>query len=137
MRVTRCECTWCSIVPPYVFDELQRKSTDPAVRQYIEETRRADAAFRSARAAVLGSSLMTALAPGDQPLKRVVYDCEKSNDLARKRVLEEGGNLPTDNTVREGYEGAGTTWKFYKDIFARSSVDNSGLTLVSSVHYRL
>jgi Zn-dependent metalloprotease len=76
------------------------------------------------------------LAAVKRPLRRVVFDSEDSNDLARKQVLVEGGRVPADDAVREAYAGAKTTWDFYNQIFQRSSVDNEGLTLVSSVHYR-
>jgi Zn-dependent metalloprotease len=137
MRLTGCACGWCSIVPPYVLDAMEN-SADAQVRRSAGETRTADAIFRTARANFAATVPMSklALAPEDHPLKRVVYDCESSNDLARKRVLEEGGSVPADDCVREAYTGAEATWKFYNQIFQRSSVDNDGVTLVSSVHYR-
>lgn len=136
MQLTNCACTFCSIVPPYLFDELELKSPDAKLRQQIVETRRADALFRETRAALLGNSVMTALAGEAQPLNRLVFDAQQTNDLARKQVLQEGGAIPNDVAVREAYEGAGTTWKFFKDVFGRSSVDNAGRSLVSTVHYR-
>jgi Zn-dependent metalloprotease len=137
MRLINCTCAWCSIVPPYLFDEIAERSPDPNMRKYVEDTRRADAAFRATRAAFLGETMMAGLAAvDDQPLRRTVYDARNSNDLARKRVVEEGGKLPADKAVREAYQGAGKTWKFFKDVFDRSSVDNAGLSLVSTVHYR-
>ena len=114
MRLQGCACGWCSIVPPYVLDAMEN-SPDAEVRRSAGETRSADAAFRTARANFMAATPMNklGLAPEAQPLKRVVYDCESTNDLARKRVLEEGGSVPADDCVREAYAGADTTWKFY------------------------
>jgi Zn-dependent metalloprotease len=114
------------------------RSPHAEVRSVVEDTRRADAIFRTARANFMAATPMAklALAPEEHPLRRVVFDCESSNDLARKQVLAEGGPVPGDDCVREAYAGAESTWKFYNQIFQRSSVDNDGLTLVSSVHYR-
>jgi len=137
MQLQSCACHWCSIVPPYVLDRMQ-SSSNPDVRRSAEVTRSADAVFRTTRANIMAATPMSklALAAEPAPLKRVVYDSAHTNDLARTRVLEEGGELPDDDSVREAYAGAETTWKFYNQIFQRSSVDNDGLTLVSSVHYR-
>lgn len=137
MRLQGCACEWCSIVPPYVLDSM-RSSPHSEVRRSVEETRIADASFRAQRASMMAATPMAklALAPESQPLRRVVFDCESTNDLARKQVVTEGGSVPGDDCVREAYAGAETTWKFYNQIFQRFSVDNDGLTLVSSVHYR-
>jgi Zn-dependent metalloprotease len=135
MTSSMCRC-FCSIVPPYLLKELGAKSDDPQVRQAVAETRATDRKLRAVRASLLGNTLMKGLAPEAAPLKRRVFDCQHTNDTARRQVLEEGGRLPSDIAVKEAYAAAGTTWKFYHDLFDRSSVDNAGLTLVSSVHYR-
>ena len=40
-----------------------------------------------------------------------------------------------DTAVNEAYDGAGTTFEFYRDVYERNSIDGTGLGLVSSVHY--
>jgi Zn-dependent metalloprotease len=137
MRLQQCVCAWCSIVPPYLFDAMAR-SADADVQEAVRNTREADVIFRTTRANFIASTPMSklSLAATSEPLRRVVFDCESTNDLARRQVLVEGGAVPADDSVREAYAGAETTWNFYNQIFQRSSVDNQGLTLVSSVHYR-
>ncbi len=137
MRLQECACAWCSIIPPYLFDAMER-SPNPAVQRAVRLTRIADTIFRTTRANFSAETPMSklSLAAVKRPLRRVVFDCEESNDLALKQVVQEGGQVPADEAVREAYDGAKTTWDFYNQVFDRSSVDNEGLTLVSSVHYR-
>lgn len=128
---------FCSIVPPYLLKELSGKSDDVRVRQAVAETQAVDRTLLATRASLLGSIQMKGLASHPAPLLRRVFDCENSSDIARRQVLEEGGSIPNDIAVKEAYVGAGETWEFYHDLFGRSSIDNAGLTLVSSVHYRI
>jgi Zn-dependent metalloprotease len=39
--------------------------------------------------------------------------------------------------VNEAYDGAGATYDLYYDVYGRSSIDNHGMPIVSTVHYRL
>ena len=50
--------------------------------------------------------------------------------------MQEGDQPPADDVaVREAYNYAGVIWDFYNKLFGRNSIDDAGLTVVSSVHY--
>jgi Zn-dependent metalloprotease len=66
---------------------------------------------------------------------RRVFDCGNSNDLSAKLVMQEGDPASTDIAVREAYDYAGVTWDFYQKLFNRNSIDDRGMTVISSVHY--
>ena len=119
-----------------VFTQRVKRQVDTVrVRQAVAETQAVDRTLLATRASLLGSIQMKGLASHPAPLLRRVFDCENSSDIARRQVLEEGGSIPNDIAVKKAYVGAGETWEFYHDLFGRSSIDNAGLTLVSSVHY--
>jgi len=40
-----------------------------------------------------------------------------------------------DVEVAEAYDGAGTTFDFYAQVFGRQSIDNRGMRIDSTVHY--
>jgi Zn-dependent metalloprotease len=69
------------------------------------------------------------------PKVRRVFDCQSTSDLTRQLVMQEGGPPSADIAVREAYDYAGLTWDFYNMLFNRNSIDNRGLTMISSVHY--
>jgi len=81
-----------------------------------------------------GGAGPTALPAGT--LRRTVYDCHQGHKLPGKLVLGEGGAVPNDAAVKEAYESAGSTYSFYREIMQRNSVDDRGMRLDSSVHYR-
>jgi Zn-dependent metalloprotease len=47
---------------------------------------------------------------------------------------KEGQKRTSDPAVNEAYDHAGATWRFYQRVFARNSIDDAGMPLVSSVH---
>ncbi len=128
-------CVFCSIVPPYLLKKLA-ENPDPRIRDRaiatLEATDRART-VRSAMARTLNVASPAAAVP-TQKVRRV-FDCQDTSDLSRQLVMQEGGQLPADVAVQEAYDYAGVTWDFYNSIFNRNSIDNRGLTVVSSVHY--
>jgi Zn-dependent metalloprotease len=68
-------------------------------------------------------------------LNRLVYDCKNRTRLPGTVVRREGAAATKDVTVNECYDGFGSTFKLYYDIFHRDSIDAAGLNLLGSVHY--
>jgi Zn-dependent metalloprotease len=66
-----------------------------------------------------------------------VYDVAHGGDADLPGTLERADDGPAakDRAVNEAFEGAETTYQFYRDVFKRESVDGEGLELVSSVHF--
>lgn len=68
-------------------------------------------------------------------LTRRVYTALNHEVLPGTLVRSEGGAPTRDTPADQAYDGAGTVWQFYKDVFDRDSLDDRGLRLDSTVHY--
>jgi len=69
--------------------------------------------------------------------QRSLYDAGHGSQLPGALVRSEGDKPVKDAAVNEAYEGAGATWDLYHDAYGRNSIDDKGMPLVSSVHYRV
>jgi Zn-dependent metalloprotease len=65
---------------------------------------------------------------------RQVFDAKKSDHLPGTLVRAEGQGKVSDAAVNEAYDGSGDTYDFYHENFDRNSLDDNGMTLISSVH---
>ena len=133
----------CFIAPPdllaYVIAQGGPEEREAAVR-----TLAASAALRAKRQLV-GSLMRTLdvdvgrfdLVPAAPAGERTIYDSEHGGRLTLpgKLVRSEGDPPVADTAVNEAYDGSGTTFEFYRDVYERNSIDGNGLGLVSSVHY--
>jgi Zn-dependent metalloprotease len=78
-----------------------------------------------------------AATPSPQARKyRLVYDAKEGSfsSLPGKLVREEGGKSSKDPAVNEAYLHAGYTYDFYLKVLGRNSLDDAGMSLISSVH---
>ena len=69
--------------------------------------------------------------------QRTVYDVHNGSqgDLPGTKARGEGDPSVPDVAINQAYDGSGTTFDFYQDVFNRNSVDGQGLELVSSAHF--
>ncbi|MEP7199590.1 MAG: M4 family metallopeptidase, partial [Chloroflexota bacterium] len=68
--------------------------------------------------------------------RRTVYDARGGAKLPGRRVRGEGDPRSKDVAVNEAYDGAGATYDLYSKVFKRNSIDDRGLRLDSTVHFR-
>jgi Zn-dependent metalloprotease len=68
--------------------------------------------------------------------RRTVYDAQERSALPGKLVRGEGEAKVKDIMVNEAYDYSGVVYDFYEKIFGRKSVDDRGMRLDSSVHFR-
>ncbi len=66
---------------------------------------------------------------------RKVYDCNHSSVLPGTLVRDEGGAPSAVADANAAYDGTGSTYDFYMTYLGRDSIDNAGMTLISSVRY--
>ena len=123
------------ILPPYVLDKMS-ESSEPAVRKLAVEAIARSATLRATRTALAQMPIMAAMPSPERKKDRLIYDMKGkgSSFLPGKLVRSEGGRKSKDPAVNEAYNHSGTTYDFYKKIFNRNSLDDRGMTLVSSVH---
>ena len=123
------------ILPPYLLDKLA-ESPDPKVRALAVEAIARSASLRAIRTTLARMPQMAAIPSAAGKKERLVYDMkgQGSTFLPGKLVRREGDPKSTDPAVNEAYDYAGLTYDFYKTLFNRNSLDDRGMSLISSVH---
>jgi Zn-dependent metalloprotease len=131
-------CT-CFIVPR---DVLTRISQDarlpPEIRRAAANTARIAHELRLLRIQALKlTSLSTMMEAPVGELAAAptvtVYDCKHSQTLPGTPVANPGSS--GDATAKRTFDETSKVADFYKEVFNRNSIDNAGMTMMSSVHY--
>ncbi len=129
----------CFIVPPRVLERLAKdRSLSDTERQAFLDTLRFEKEWRRLRQANIRASLARTLlvsaAPANGaagPPSILVDDCRHGTSLPGKPVAPPGA----DDTSRNVFATTKAVADFYQKVFGRNSVDNTGMSLVSSVHF--
>jgi Zn-dependent metalloprotease len=121
------------IVPPHILRALlahpDSSVSHSALRTLLTTTR-----LRERRRIIGGTAIQ--VPAGTR--RRTIYDARhdpNEEDLPGTLVWGEGDPASTDAAVNEAYDGLGSTYKLYKDIYQRNSIDDRGMRLDASVHY--
>lgn len=133
-------CT-CFIVPTSVLERFaQDKKLSPEIRSAFADAATYEKEWRKLRIARqkhlrAAESLLPTAAPAAAPFPPadVVYDCRHGNTLPGVLVSNPGSS--SDATAKRAYLETQSVAKFYKDVFGRNSIDNAGMSLISSIHY--
>ena len=131
----------CFIVPPELLKLLARtQADDPALRRTLQSTWLVTQQLRigreTARLAAMAqkTSQFHKEAIAGPPPADYIYDCQQRHSLPGKPVADPA-NSP-DIGVKTVFATTQKVADFYAQVLARNSVDNRGLDLVSSLHYR-
>jgi Zn-dependent metalloprotease len=132
---TNSHQTFCSIIPPYILDHMSQ-SSDAKVRRIAIEAIEQSSAARAVRATMTMMAAFAAIPSPGARRHRLVYDVKNGgfDQLPGTLVRSERDPKSDDQAVNEAYGYAGTTYNFYKRLFGRNSLDDHGMTLISSVH---
>jgi Zn-dependent metalloprotease len=129
-------------VPPQILERIARHGTDEQ-RDWALATLSHDTSTRSLRlntavlrAQVRGMNVSELTAPTGHPeARRTIRDAGGAESLTGTVARTEDAPRSKDVAVNEAYDGLGATFDFYRDVFARNSIDDEGLALDASVHY--
>ena len=125
-------------IPPYLLQEIAENGT-PSQQEHARQNMLSSYQFRMTRAATTGA--MSVLEADDVAvstvLERLIYDAEHGSLLPGRLVMGEGDPPSGDVAVNEAYEAAGATYELFKDVYGRNSIDDRGMPIVSTVHYRI
>ena len=123
------------LIPPYILDKLSQ-SEDPAVRKQAVDAIEASATARAVRATLSTMPQMAAIPSPGANKHRLIYDLAGRNFSALPGTLvrSEGQTRTKDVAVNEAYDHSGATYDFYLEVFNRNSLDDKGMSLISSVH---
>ncbi len=119
-------------VPPYLLEGIA-KGGSRLQRQWAKRALRQLEQLREVRLVTLERDYSKPLHV--KPLHRAVYDAGETSELPGRLVREEGDPASGDDAVDEAYELAGITYRFYKDMLGRDSLDDRGAALIATVHY--
>jgi Zn-dependent metalloprotease len=125
----------CFIVPAHYFE---RKIKDGSAQQRDKAiyTLKISQLIRGQRMALSGMQTLGLSAHSN--VRREVYDMQNSQtqtELPGKPVRQEGKADTGDIDADSVFNNSGTVYKFYNEVFKRNSLNNRGMTLVSSVHF--
>jgi len=120
------------IIPPHMVEKILENGT-PKQKEKVKEYARIAGQIRGQRQYLSELTKKAQAAAGQK--NRLVYDAENGSNLPGTLKRSEGEAPTGENAVDEAYEGTGATYDLYSDVFSRSSVDNQGLDLISTVHY--
>ena len=119
----------CCAVPPHMLRKLTTH-TDPYVRRAARQTLTATSVLRAHHPA------RAQIRPADTIGARTIFDMGTGQSyLAAIPRRTEGQRAVRDAAVNRAYDAIGTTRRFYQDIFARNSLDGTGMALHGYVHY--
>ncbi|NPV67545.1 MAG: peptidase M4 family protein [Anaerolineae bacterium] len=122
------------IVPPHMLQNIAQNGTDEQ-RTWAIGTLTQSEQFRGQRLAtqqfaVMGLSMVTG-----GGLNRSVFNARYTTELPGSLARGEGDPPTGDPAVDEAYDGAGTTYEFYRQAYGRDSIDGQGMALLSTVHF--
>ena len=121
------------ILPPFLLERMA-ESPDPATRKWALKSLAASAAARAYRRALATQPAMAAIPSPEGKKHRLVYDAKNKETLPGKLIRAEGQKGSKDPAVNEAYDFSGATYDFYDKLFSRNSLDDRGMSLISSVH---
>jgi Zn-dependent metalloprotease len=123
-------------LPPHILTRIIEAGTDQQ-REKALQTANISNQIRAHRQAMAGVRVAAGPMVGQPGVKqRVVYTANHSSNLPGAIVRQEGGPPTGDPAADEAYDGAGTTYDLYWEVYQRNSIDNNGMRLDSSVHYQ-
>jgi Zn-dependent metalloprotease len=138
--VVRKSCGCCFIVPPKVLRNYANSpDLDAQTRARLRETFVETQKLRTIREAYRMSTLTSRTsapraAPAPAEIEQQLFDCRHRLSLPGRSVASP--TTSADPAVTTVYQVTGKVAEFYKQVLGRNSVDNEGMELVSSVHYR-
>lgn len=125
----------CGVIPPHILTRVAEHTSDDAsdtARATLEHMRE----LATGRAATLIERPAAVTPEATRPRKRRnVYDAHNEFHLPGKLAMSEHKPRSSDVEVNEAYDGSGATYDFFAHVFHRTSIDDNGLRLDSTVHY--
>ena len=129
----------CSIIPNDVLRRLAQDASLPnESRQAMSRTAVIDHAVRQLRRQALAlTAAVHSVAPALQAVAATpaitVYDCHNTHHLPGTPVPHP--DTAQDQSAERAAKAAAAVAEFYREIFHRNSIDNAGMTIMSSIHY--
>lgn len=128
-----CSTACCFIVPPHILEHIAIHADEPRLRERAVANLQAHSHIRGMREG-LAQFAFAGLGTGTK--RRTIYNANHKASLPGALVRSEGQPSSKDLAANEAYDLSGNTYDFFRKVFARNSIDNKGMRLDSTVHYR-
>jgi Zn-dependent metalloprotease len=69
-------------------------------------------------------------------VQRIIYDCKETASRPGTLARSEGDARVKDRQINNCYDGFKITHDFYSNVFGRNSIDDEGMVLIGSVHFK-
>jgi Zn-dependent metalloprotease len=124
------------IVPPYLLARIAENGDRfPRAAEAARRALRQTEPLRSARLRFsLDESRGLVVEVGDGP-NRTISDAEGTETLPGTVVRTEGEDATGDTAADEAYDGLGSTFALFSEVYERNSIDGAGLPLDATVHF--
>jgi len=119
-------------IPPIILENVARNGSEEE-RDWAFDQLSEGARLRGQREAIGSIAPMAGMKTGVQ--QRTIFDSGHTTRLPGTLIRHETDAASKDVAVNEAFDGSGATYQFYRKVFKRSSVDDGGMRLDSSVHY--
>jgi Zn-dependent metalloprotease len=135
-------CCTCQIVPLHVLRRLSRDSKlSREQRKHFADTMKIDTELRKLRDQAAKLTRVASMVGTVRPLAAVagvppgitVNDCNHNQVLPGALVGDPDDS--SDATTKRVFVETTAVAKFYSQVFSRNSIDDAGMTMISSVHY--
>jgi Zn-dependent metalloprotease len=123
----------CYIIPPNIFENISQKGSEKQ-KTMAYQALNVSAQMRGQREVLTTFAALATTPTGTK--RRTIYDAQHGLTLPGKLVRGEGGKKSKDIASNEAYDGSGKTYDFYRTAFQRNSIDDRGMRLDATVHYR-
>ena len=112
------------------------ESPNKKVRRFAIDNIGPSAAMHAVRKTLSSMQFFAAIPSPARRKDRLIYNNGNLPDLPGKLVRSESDPKHKDVSVNEAYNFSGYTYDCYKKLFDRNSLDNNGMSLLSTVHTR-
>ena len=126
-------CPICTIIPSHMLRHVAQHGAEH-LRERALHTLEHSENLRGQRTLLAGLGAV-ALSTPTGVKRRTIYDLAHGTQLPGTLVRGEGAPRSKDRDANEAYDFSGVTYDFFKQVYGRTSVDDRGLRLDSSVHY--
>ncbi|WP_086476710.1 MULTISPECIES: M4 family metallopeptidase [Arenibacter] len=123
-----CQKFKCSIVPPYILEQLAKRGSSSCKKTLLETQR-----IALSRNLAINNLLQRIDLEGAG--ERFVYDCLNEYRQQVKISRSEGEAPVADKTTNYAYDYSGYVRDYFKEAFMLNSIDGKGMAIRSNVHY--
>ncbi|RRV05357.1 peptidase M4 family protein [Pseudomonas sp. v388] len=121
------------IIPPYILEHMALSGEGPLSARALANLT-SSSAFVASRLTARVMPTMLAVQSPDGGKHRMVYDAQGTDNLPGTLKRSEGEQATGDAALDEAFDGSGDVYDFYLELFERNSLDDAGMSLVSTVH---